>query len=141
MDTPKTCSIRFERARLALSFHSFDTPSKDPFTILAGGSVLIIVFLVHTSSAAFHSPLLRTLYLSRHSRSDKRTGAKIHEESEGEDMKRKSLKRTASPRGSVPPHAHVALRPPDRLPRSLPDPHPKERIPTVLAGAPSALAA
>ena len=81
--------------------------SKRPLT---AGSVLIIVFRIHTSSAAFS---LRTLYLSRYSRSDKRTMIEIHEESQGEGMKRKRLKRTASDRRSVPrtPIAHQIASP------------------------------
>ena len=69
----KTYAMRFRCAHLPLSFHSFDPLSRDPFTILAGGSVLIIVFRgSHFIRWLFTCPRLRTLYLSRPSRSGER---------------------------------------------------------------------
>ena len=124
----KTCSIRFECAHPPQSFHSFDTPRRDPLTITiyktpTAGSVLIIVFRIHTSSAVFS---LRTLYLSRYSRSDKRTTEEIHEVSQGEGMKRKSLKRTASV-----PARPCRTRSPPQIPRRSTS---ELEVPTVPTG-------
>ena len=144
MATPETRSIRFECAHLPLSFHSFGASNRDPFTILAYKTSRrwFRTYCIPNSHSYIRShfacPRLRTLYLSRHSRSDKRTMVKIHEKSEGVEIKRKSLKRTASGRRSVPrtPMAHSGFQIPSPDPSPIPTgapPHsPHERNSSLL---------